>query len=79
MRGAFKALRKYYKNDGERMVDNIPNDEDIYIDYFVELGAIFPVENKEGNKIFLMPLATQEIIKLLEDFQVSVKLKVILR
>ncbi|MDU4883730.1 hypothetical protein [uncultured Clostridium sp.] len=73
--GAFKALRKYYKNDGERNLDNIPNDEEIYIDYFVELGAIFPVENKEGNKIFLMPLATQEIIKLLEDFQVRRKIK----
>lgn len=72
---AFKALRKYYKNDGERNLDNIPNDEEIYIDYFVELGAIFPVENKEGNKIFLMPLATQEIIKLLEDFQVRRKIK----
>lgn len=72
---AFKALRKYYKNDGERILDNIPNDEEIYIDYFVDLGAIFPVENKEGNKIFLMPLATQEIIKLLEDFQVRRKIK----
>lgn len=73
--GAFKALRKYYKNYGERILDNIPDDEEIYIDYFVDLGAIFPVENKEGNKIFLMPLATQEIIKLLEDFQVRRKIK----
>ncbi len=73
--GAFKALRKYYKNDGERNLDNIPNDEEIYIDYFVELGAIFPVENKEGNKMFLMPLVTQEIIKLLEDFQARRKIK----
>lgn len=73
--GAFKALRKYYKNYGERILDNIPNDEEIYIDYFIELGAIFPVENKEGNKIFLMPLATQEIIRLLEDFQVRRKIK----
>lgn len=73
--GAFKSLRKYYKNDGERILDNIPNDEEIYIDYFVELGAIFPVENKEGNKMFLMPSVTQELIKLLEDFQVRRKIK----
>lgn len=73
--GAFKALRKYYKNDGERKLDNISNDEKIYIDYFVELGAIFPVENKEGNKKFLMPSVTQEIIKLLEDFQARRKIK----
>ena len=72
---AFKALRKYYKNNGERILDNIPDDEGIYIDYFVELGAIFPVENKEGNKMFLMPSATQELINLLEDFQARRKIK----
>ncbi|MDU2491596.1 MAG: hypothetical protein E7D27_13580 [Clostridium celatum] len=73
--GAFKALRKYYKNNGERIVDNIPDDEGIYIDYFIELGAIFPVKNKEGNKLFLMPLVTQELINLLEDFQARRKIK----
>lgn len=72
---AFKALRKYYKNNGERILDNIPDDEGIYIDYFVELGAIFPVENKEGNKMFLMPSVTQELINLLEDFQARRKIK----
>ena len=50
--GAFKSLRKYYKNHGERILDNIGDDEGIYIDYFVETGAIFPVENKDGNKMF---------------------------
>lgn len=73
--GAFRALRKYYKNNGERIVDNIPDDEGIYIDYFIELGAIFPVKNKEGNKLFLMPLVTQELINLLEDFQARRKIK----
>lgn len=72
---AFKSLRRYYKSDGERSLDNIPDDEEIYIDYFVELGAIFPVENKEGNKMFLMPSVTQELIKLLEDFQARRKIK----
>lgn len=73
--GAFKSLRKYYKNNGERILDNIGDDEGIYIDYFVEIGAIFPVENKDGNKMFLMPSVTQELIKLLEDFQVRRKIK----
>ena len=73
--GAFKSLRKYYKNHGERILDNIGDDEGIYIDYFVEIGAIFPVENKDGNKMFLMPSVTQELIKLLEDFQVRRKIK----
>lgn len=72
---AFKSLRKYYKNHGERILDNIGDDEGIYIDYFVEIGAIFPVENKDGNKMFLMPSVTQELIKLLEDFQVRRKIK----
>lgn len=72
---AFKSLRRYYKNNGERSLDNIPDDEGIYIDYFVDLGAIFPFENKEGNKMFLMPSVTQELIKLLEDFQVRLKIK----
>ena len=72
---AFKSLRKYSKNDGERILDNISNDEGIYVDYFAELGAIFPVENKDGNKVFLMPTVTQELVKILEDFQVRRKIK----
>ena len=72
---AFKSLRKYCKNNGERVIDNIPSNEAIYVDYFVELGAIFPFENKEGNKMFLMPTVTQELVKLLEDFQVRRKIK----
>lgn len=72
---AFKFLRKYYKSNGERILDNISNDEIEYIDYFVELGAIFPSENKNGSKIFLMPTITQELVKLLEDFQVRRKIK----
>ena len=72
---AFKSLRKYCKNNGERVIDNIPSNEAIYVDYFVELGAIFPFENKEGNKMFLMPTVTQELVKLLEDFQIRLKIK----
>ena len=72
---AFKSLRKYCKNNGERIIDNIPSNEAIYVDYFVELGAIFPFENKEGNKMFLMPTVTQELVKLLEDFQIRLKIK----
>ena len=72
---AFKSLRKYSKNDGERILDNISNDEGIYVDYFAELGAIFPAENKDGNKVFLMPTVTQELVKILEDFQVRRKIK----
>ena len=72
---AFKSLRKYCKNNGERVIDNIPSNEAIYVDYFVELGDIFPFENKEGNKMFLMPTVTQELVKLLEDFQIRLKIK----
>ena len=72
---AFKSLRKYCKNNGEIVIDNIPSNEAIYVDYFVELGAIFPFENKEGNKMFLMPTVTQELVKLLEDFQIRLKIK----
>ena len=72
---AFKSLRKYCKNNGERVIDNIPSNEAIYVDYFVELGAIFQFENKEGNKMFLMPTVTQELVKLLEDFQIRLKIK----
>lgn len=70
-----KILRKYLKNDGERFYDNVSNDERIYSDYFIEIGAIFPVENKEGKRVFLMPTITQEIVKSLQDFYVRLKIK----
>lgn len=72
---SFKSLRRYCKNDGERILDNIPSDELVYLDYFIDIGAIFPTENNEGNKVFLMPLVTQKIVKGLDDFQVRLKIK----
>lgn len=73
--GAFKSLRKYCKNNGERDLDSINDDEGFYVDYFAQIGAIFPFENKAGNKMFLMPSVTQDIIKSLEDFQARRKIK----
>ena len=72
---ALKALKKYYKNNGERIFNNISDEDGIYIDYFADIGAIFPTENNEGKKIFIMPTITEEIVKKLDDFQVRRKIK----
>lgn len=72
---ALKALRKYSKNNGERIFNNISDEDGIYIDYFADIGAIFPTENNEGKKIFIMPTVTEEIVKNLDDFQVRRKIK----
>lgn len=72
---ALKALKKYYKNNGERIFNNISDEDGIYIDYFANIGAIFPTENNEGKKIFIMPTITEEIVKKLDDFQVRRKIK----
>ena len=72
---ALKALKKYYKNNGERIFNNISDEDGIYIDYFADIGAIFPTENNEGKKIFIMPTVTEEIVKNLDDFQVRRKIK----
>ena len=72
---ALKALKKYYKNNGERIFNNISDEDGIYIDYFADIGAIFPTENNEGKKIFIMPTVTEEIVKKLDDFQVRRKIK----
>lgn len=72
---AFKALRRYCKSNGEKLLDDIPNEEIIYVDYFINLGTLFPVEDKQGNKRFLMPLITQKIVNKLEEFQFRLKIK----
>ncbi|WP_195989064.1 hypothetical protein [Clostridium sp. D53t1_180928_C8] len=72
---ALKALKKYYKNNGERIFNNISDEDGIYIDYFADIGAIFPTENNEGKKVFIMPTITEEIVKKLDDFQVRRKIK----
>ena len=72
---AFKALRRYCKSNGEKLLDDIPNEEIIYVDYFINLGTLFPVEDKQGNKRFLMPLITQKIVNKLDEFQFRLKIK----
>ena len=72
---AFKALRRYCKSNGEKLLDDIPNEEIIYVDYFINLGTLFPVEDKQGNKRFLMPSTTQGIVNKLDEFQFRLKIK----
>lgn len=71
----FKALKKYCKNNGERVFYNISQEDIKYIDYFVSLGVIFPTIDSNAEHIFIMPLVTQSIIGKLDEFQYRRKIK----
>lgn len=72
---SFKVLKRFTRNNGENILDNLNDDMVEYVEYFMSIGVIFPSKNHNNKSVVLMPLETQEIITSLNEFEYRFKIK----